>query len=190
MGAITTDELEGVWVLTATSELTVIDVAVSLAFDDGRTLTGGADCPFGGRWELDGDRLRTSEVSPAFGPCEVEDEAIDVIAASPTVDRLDGRPGSLELRTASAFVAFERVDRIGRMPGPEELVGEWTTDNGTQVEFDADGTVVLGPQDCQVEREWELEGVEDVAGRQLEGVAVVVAGLLGARVFSVHPSWA
>ena len=171
VGPVTSEELVvAPWVLIASSGVTSESSSVSLAFNDRGGLLNTGGCLHGARWDLAGDRLRTSDIR-SWDDCDSDGSVLDVVlAASSTVRRYDDRAGTLELRAGDAFVALERADRIGRAPRPEELVGEeWTLFGTGAFTFAADGTYVLGPRQCRQRGEWELDGDQMLLAPDGEG---------------------
>ena len=165
LGAVTADELTAApWMLTAQDGVAVEDdVEVSLVFVDGGPLYVDGGCPFSAQWELDADRLVTSEVRQVFPDCEPDPDPahIEIFSAGPDVGRVAGRAGSLELRAGTSTLAWVRSDRFGRAPQPGEIVGRWEH-LSTPITFDADGTLVvdggvLGGTACEIAGTWALE---------------------------------
>jgi hypothetical protein len=163
-GPVTGDELSAApWVLTARDGAAVgDDVAVSVTFASGGWLLVDTGCASTGSWELDAGRLLTDDVGPERLDCEPRPDPtlVGVFAASPDVGRIAGRAGSLELRTGTRTLAFDRADRIGRPAPADELVGTWRSETD-RLRFAADGTLLLGvpvgESPCELDGTWEQD---------------------------------
>lgn len=136
---------------------------VSLGFDPtGRLLLVDGHCADLVTWRLEGDRLGTDRPQGPVAPVACarsgagDGEVGEAVGEAREVGRPAGEPDRIELRGGGHVTAFERVDRIGRVPAEADLVGTWTVDDAT-VTFAADGSVVLAADGCWYPSTWVLD---------------------------------
>lgn len=194
-GAVTVDELVADrWVVFAYSAVTVgASRPPFLEFgDDGRL--GGVDVcrPISGTWELDGARLVTSLEQVEEVPCADGTAGLyELLQDDPTIGRFGEDEDTLRLSSGDDFFGLQRFDRLGDIPTPTLLEGEWLAGGGAaggadspgSVTFAPDGSGVLAIMDCSRSFEWSLEDDRvAVEGLDRNGVpcddGVVGGGLL------------